>query len=80
MAAKWHNLGIMLEIDNGKLSKVKLDNAGNSNDCLREMLNIWLKKVDPKPSWSSMAEALDDDIVGEESLAEHIRKTYCSTR
>ena len=80
MAAKWHNLGIMLEIDNGKLSKVKLDNAGNSNDSLREMLNIWLKKVDPKPSWSSMAEALDDDIVGEESLAEHIRKTYCSTR
>ena len=78
VAAKWHNLGIMLDIDDGELSKVKLDNADNCDDCLREMLNIWLKKVDPKPLWSSMADALDD--LGEESLAEHIRKTYCSTR
>ena len=78
VAAKWHNLGIMLEIDDGELSKVKSDNAGNSDDCLREMLKIWLKKVDPKPSWSSMAEALE--VLGEESVAEHIKKTYCSTR
>ena len=78
MAAKWHNLGVMLEIDNGELSKVQSNNAGNSDDCLREMLKIWLKKVDPKPSWSSMAEALDD--LREQSLAERIRKTYCSTR
>ena len=78
VAAKWHNLGIMLEIDDGELSKVKSDNAGNCDDCLREMLKIWLKKIDPKPSWSSMAEVLKD--LGEESFAEHIRKTYCSTR
>ena len=77
MAANWRNLGIMLDIDDGELSEVKSDNAGNCGDCLREMLNIWLKKVDPKPSWSSMAGALGD--LGEESLAEHIRKTYCST-
>ena len=78
MAAKWHNLGVMLDIDDGELNKVKSDNAGNSDDCLREMLNIWLKKVDPKPLWSSMAKALEN--LREESLAEHIRKTYCSTR
>jgi hypothetical protein len=64
----------MLHIEEGQLNKVKSDNAG-SGDCLLEMLNIWLKKVDPKPSWSSMAEVVE--VLGEQSLAEHIRKTYC---
>ena len=67
----------MLDIDDGELNKVKSDNASNSGNCLQEMLKIWVKKVDPKPSWSSMADVLED--LGEESLAEYIRKTYCST-
>jgi hypothetical protein len=74
VAGKWEVIGIMLDIDDGELSKVKSDNAGNSGNCLQEMLKIWVKKVDPKPSWSSMADALE--VLGEESLAEHIRKTY----
>jgi hypothetical protein len=76
VADKWEDIGIMLEIEEGQLNKVKSDNAG-SGDCLREMLKIWLKRVDPKPSWSSMAEALE--VLREQSLAEHIRKSYCST-
>ena len=76
VAHKWGNIGAMLEIEEGKLNKVKSDNA-NSDDCLREMLNLWLKKVDSKPSWSSMADALED--LGEESLAEHIRAKYFCT-
>jgi hypothetical protein len=77
VADKWENIGIMLVIEEGQLNKVKSDNAGNSGNCLREMLKIWLKRVDPKPSWPSMAEALE--VLEEQSLAEHIRKTYCST-
>ena len=66
----------MLDIEEGMLSKVKADNAGDSGSCLREMLNIWLKKVDPKPSWASMADALE--VLGEESLAKDIRERYLS--
>ena len=76
MAHKWGNIGAMLGIEEGELNKVKLDNT-NSDDCLREMLNLWLKKIDPKPSWSTMADALED--LGEEALAEHIRAEYCRT-
>ena len=76
MADKWEDIGILLDIEEGQLNKVKSDNdAGNGGDCLREMLKIWLKKIDPKPSWSSMAKALK--VLGEQSLAERIRKTYC---
>ena len=75
VADKWEDIGIMLDIEEGQLNKVKSDNASNSGNCLREMLKIWLKKIDPKPSWSSMAKALE--VLGEQSLAEHIRKTYC---
>ena len=73
----WEDIGILLKIEDGKLNKVKSDNAGRSGSCLREMLKIWVKKVNPKPSWSSMAEALE--VLGQESLAKHIRETYCST-
>ena len=76
VADKWEEIGILLEIEEGQLNKVKVDNAGNSGGCLREMFKIWRKKVDPKPSWSSMAEALE--VLREESLAKHIRENYIS--
>ena len=66
----------MLDIEEGSLNRIKSDNAGNSGSCLREMLKFWLKKVTPKPTWSSMADALE--VLGEESLAEHVRKNYVS--
>jgi hypothetical protein len=77
VADKWENIGLLLDIEEGRLSKVKSDNNNISDNCLREMLKIWTKKVDPKPSWSSMADALI--VLGEESLAGDIRTTYCST-
>jgi hypothetical protein len=55
VADKWENIGLLLDIEEGRLSKVKSDNNNISDNCLREMLKIWTKKVDPKPSWSSMA-------------------------
>ena len=77
VANKWKTIGILLGIEKGSLDKIKTDNAGNSGDCLQEMLDTWLKKVDPKPSWSAMTDVLKR--LGEESLAEHIRKRYCNT-
>ena len=77
VACKWEDIGIQLDVEEGQLNQIKVDNPGESGSCLQEMLKIWPKKVDPKPSWSSMADALE--VVGEESLAEHIRRSYCNT-
>ena len=74
MASKWEDIGIQLDIDDGRLSSIKADNNGDSTSCLREMLRIWLKRVKPKPSWEEMIEALE--CLGEQLLAEKLREKY----
>ena len=77
VANKWEDIGILLDIEDGKLAMVKADNPVNSGNCLREMLRIWLKKVDPQPaSWKDLVDALTD--LGEEKLAQQLKVTYCS--
>ena len=72
---KWEDIGIQLDIDDGQLSQIKTDNAGDSKACLREMLRAWLKRAYPPPSWSEMIEALESQ--GNEDIASQIRDKYC---
>ena len=46
VASKWENLGIMLGIDSGFLDNISADNPKNCDNCLREMLKVWLKQVE----------------------------------
>ena len=75
VANDWEDIGIQLDIEEGKLKRIKSDNAGDSKACLREMLRTWLSRVDPPPSWSAITEALD--TLGHEFTAEHLRDKYC---
>ena len=75
VASKWENIGVLLNVDDGRLSNIKVDNHGESRDCLREMLRIWLKKVDPPPSWNDIIEALE--CLGEERLSQELKERYC---
>ena len=76
VANKWEDIGIQLDIDDGQLAKVKADNPGESGSCLREMLRIWLKKVNANPSWRDLVEALT--CLGEEKLAQQLEDKYCA--
>ena len=75
MASKWEDIGIQLDIDDGSLSKIKVDYPRDSGDCLREMLRTWLKKGDPAPSWNDIIEALE--CLGEEKLSQELKGRYC---
>ena len=75
VANKWEDIGILLDIEDGQLAKVKADNLMNSGNCLREMLRIWLKKVDPQPSWTNLIDSLN--ALGEEKLAQTLKDRYC---
>ena len=73
---KWEDIGIELEVDDGLLVHIRTDYSGDSKKCLREILRIWLKRVDPPPSWDTIANAIDD--VGDEELAAQLRSKYCN--
>ena len=75
VANEWEDVGIHLNIEDGQLKQIKMDNAGDSKACLREMLRVWLSRVAPPPSWSVMADALD--TLGHQDIATHLRSSYC---
>ena len=72
LGAEWKNIGIFLDIAIGTLDKIEHDYK-KANSCLREMLCVWLKKVNPPPSWQGLADAVDNF---DEGVAEKIRDTY----
>ena len=62
----------MLGIHSGILDNIA---AKNCDNCLREMLKVWLKQVDPPPRWQAVvAEALE--VLGEPKLARELRQRY----
>ena len=76
--ANWKNIGIELNIDMGTLNAIETRQNSDPDKCLPEMLDIWLKQVDPLPSWESLAEALESPPIGEGHLAQQIlREKYC---
>ena len=54
---KWYKIGIELEIDTDQLDTIK-SVTDDPDDCLIEMLKVWLKSLDPVPTWVALSEAL----------------------
>ena len=74
VSADWEDIGIGLELKQGDLSAIKSDHH-ESKKCFREMMKLWLKQVDPPPTWSAIIEAIE--VFEYESLADDLRKKYC---
>ena len=55
--ARWRFIGIELGIDTGTLDAIAEDNR-KVEDCLREMIKVWLKRASPKPTRRAMKAAL----------------------
>ena len=69
--AKWYNIGLGLKIDQGTLDSIKGSN-NDDGDQLREMLNVWLKRCQPKPAIAVLAETLRLHTVGHGRLADQL--------
>ena len=70
--AQWYNIGLGLALSAGSLDAIKLNNQGQCDPCLREMLSEWLKRRHPRPTWDALAEALRSPSVGYSHLAEEL--------
>ena len=78
VSRKWYYIGLQLNIQVDILENIKHQESDDSNR-LREMLIIWLKQVNPLPSWEALVSALKGRTVGEAQLAEQIQQKYCNT-
>ena len=73
VADKWKVIGVHLRI--GDLASIETKHHSDPHLCLVEMLDAWLRKVDPPPTWSAIIEAVE--FLGEEQLGRELREKYC---
>ncbi len=65
---EWDGIGTFLEIGVPQLESIRLANLNNPQKCLLAMLNLWLNRPDPPPSWEAIAEAVE--VVGRGDIAQ----------
>ena len=70
--AQWHNLGLELGLTEGTLNAIEQSNHYKTNDCFRAVLHEWLKSLELRPSWRSLARCLRAPPVGLGELADQI--------
>ena len=64
----------MLDFDKSFLDYIEAKNQKDLYEGLIDLLDIWLKRADPPPSWNALFEALQS--LGEEVVVLEIREKY----
>ena len=72
---KWYSIGVELEIRTGELDTIRATYS-DPGECLTEMLKIWLKSINPLPTWKALKDALAAKPVDEEALAEQSKALW----
>lgn len=76
--SEWVNFGLELKIRDPDLKAIKEKCNGDPGECLRELLSVWLKQNDPKPTCAKLASALKSPTVGYAYLSEKVMPEYVS--
>ena len=77
VSADGEDIGVALDLEQGQLNTMKCHHQ-QSMRCFREMLKLWLKQVNPPPTWSAIIEAIEVLDPKYKPLAETLKKKYCS--
>ena len=78
---RWRNIGLALRLDHDQLNTIETQYSRDLDDCLTEMLSLWLKRnyntvKYGEPSWDKLALAVGDRAGGNDrALAEKLTKT-----
>ena len=74
---KWYHLGLQLNMKTSDLKAIRSQYMNKPDDCLLEMLSVWLSRTDPSPpSWQRVVDALSSPAVDRPDVAEHVRQVY----
>ena len=82
VAHKWKRIGLALRLSWNLLEKIHCENHGDMENCLRDVLTQWLRKVYKTsvlgdPSWKLLVEAVAHRAGGNDcALADKIAKKY----
>lgn len=76
IATVWQNLGIQLGLTAQELQLIAKTNPFDIKAQLRLMLVEWLKKVNPRPSWKALIDALRTAPIKQHQLADMLEKKY----
>ena len=70
---KWYDIGLQLGLDPERLNCIKRSGKTNG-ECLVDMIQLWLKGAEPKPTYTVLCRALKGRVVGESGLAATIQR------
>ena len=71
---QWYEIGLALNLELPDLQRIILENSFNLDWCLREVISLWLKRVSPPSTWSSLVKALRQRELGLRWLASLIEE------
>ena len=77
VSQKWYNIGLQLFLNADTLDNIRSNCGSSTQDCLLEVLKVWLRKVNPYPTWKAVVGALESVVVGEPKLAQNLADLYC---
>jgi hypothetical protein len=75
---KWMDIGLELDLSISDLTAIEAAYHIDIGRCFIEMLSLWLKQIDPPPTWTAMVAALQEPIIGYGDLAEQVESKYCN--
>ena len=58
ISSKWKSIGTLLDLPCGTLDGIEADES-DIDSGLRAMLREWLKQVNPSPTWTQLADAVE---------------------
>ena len=76
--SKWYAIGLNIGFSTGDLDAIKEQHKDNPDKCITEMFSIWLRRVDPVPTWSALCNALCSPTVDYGDIVEKHFK-YCQS-
>ena len=74
VADKWKFIGIYLHLPMATLNTIATEHHSDPHECLMAMLDAWLNRVEPPPTWSSIIKTME--FLGKEQLAKELREKY----
>ena len=72
--AKWESIATQLGLSQGDIEAIARKKFHDPDDCLKEVITLWLRGVDPVPTREQLARALQSPPLGREDIAQQVVK------